>query len=89
MDTTDICLAFPGIGTFMFSLDESIKESLAGRPAEQQSQILRNLERQITAFLALECSGILAPYTGLSEEIDDLLAECSRKTGQRLAACDF
>lgn len=30
MDTTDICLAFPGIGTFVFCLDESIKESLAG-----------------------------------------------------------
>ncbi len=87
--STDICISLPMIGTFTFRPDESIKESLAGRPAEQQSQMLRNLERQITAFLALECSGILAPYTGLSEEIDDLLAECSRKNGQRLAACNF
>ena len=87
--STDICISLPMIGTFTFRPDESIKESLAKQSSEQQSRTLFNLERQIMAFLALECAGILAPYTGLSDEIDNLLAECSKRNGQRLAVCDF
>lgn len=85
----DIYISFPLIGTFTLYLDESIKESLAKQSSEQRALMLHNLERQVTAFLALECSGILAPYTGISEEIGSFLAKCARKSRQRLAVCDF